>query len=167
LKPNLQGKVIGVPPRPAPDLLDAASGAERVIQRIAQRVRDEVKSVQEIALTRPVRSDQEHKRAQRQAACGYTLVVSHRKAIYEDRAAHVRIVVNSDPVCEPFGAPPWLPTPEDVIVQKHRWVRNKDMDDAREMLAGQGPETLDMAYVEKWCAKRGAAARRSGSIPPL
>ena len=45
----------------------------------------------------------------------------------------------------------WLPTPEDVIVQKLRWGRNKDLDDARDVLAVQGPETLDMAYIEHWC----------------
>ncbi|MEX1118503.1 MAG: hypothetical protein WEB60_06875 [Terrimicrobiaceae bacterium] len=42
----------------------------------------------------------------------------------------------------------WLPTPEDVIVQKLRWGRNKDLDDARDVLAVQGPETLDMAYIQ-------------------
>lgn len=45
----------------------------------------------------------------------------------------------------------WVPTPEDVIVQKLRWGRNKDLDDARDVLAVQGTETLDMAYIEHWC----------------
>lgn len=38
----------------------------------------------------------------------------------------------------------WLPTPEDVIVQKLRWARSKDLDDARDILAVQGPDSLDM-----------------------
>jgi len=32
----------------------------------------------------------------------------------------------------------WLPTAEDVIVQKLRWGRSKDLDDARDVLAVQG-----------------------------
>lgn len=64
----------------------------------------------------------------------------------------------------------WLPTPEDVIVQKLRWGRNKDLDDARDVLAVQGPETLEMAYIEKWCAQHGTTERLRAalaSIPPL
>ena len=45
----------------------------------------------------------------------------------------------------------WLPTAEDVIVQKIRWGRPKDLDDARDVLAVQGTETLDMPYIENWC----------------
>lgn len=64
----------------------------------------------------------------------------------------------------------WLPTAEDVIVQKIRWGRSKDLDDARDVLAVQGPETLDMAYVENWCATHGTTARLVeilASIPPM
>lgn len=64
----------------------------------------------------------------------------------------------------------WLPTAEDVIVQKLRWGRNKDLDDARDVLAVQGPETLDMAYIEKWCAAHGTLERLQralAEIPPL
>lgn len=68
------------------------------------------------------------------------------------------------------GRTTWLPTPEDVIVQKLRWGRNKDLDDARDVLAVQGPETLDMAYIEKWCAQHGTTERLRAAlagIPPL
>ena len=44
----------------------------------------------------------------------------------------------------------WLPTPEDVLVQ--------------------GPETLDMEYVGRWCASHGTTGRLQaalGGIPPL
>ncbi len=64
----------------------------------------------------------------------------------------------------------WLPTAEDVIVQKLRWGRSKDLDDARDVLAVQGPETLDMAYIESWCAKHGTSTRLADAlagIPPL
>lgn len=64
----------------------------------------------------------------------------------------------------------WLPTPEDIIVQKLRWARSKDLDDARDVLAVQGPETLDMAYIEKWCALHGTLPRLHdvlATIPPL
>jgi len=46
----------------------------------------------------------------------------------------------------------WIPTPEDIIVQKLRWGRFKDLEDARDVLATEGPESLDMPYVENWCA---------------
>ncbi len=64
----------------------------------------------------------------------------------------------------------WLPTPEDVVVQKLRWGRNKDLDDARDVLAVQGPESLDMAYIEHWCAQHGTLPRLHealAGIPPL
>ena len=69
-----------------------------------------------------------------------------------------------------IGCETWMPTPEDVIVQELRWGRNKDLDDARDVLAVQGPETLDMAYIEGWCARHGTAERLRAAlagIPPL
>ena len=53
----------------------------------------------------------------------------------------------------------WVPTAEDVVVQKIRWGRSKDLDDARDVLAVQGPETLDMQYVRGWCETHGTLAR--------
>jgi hypothetical protein len=64
----------------------------------------------------------------------------------------------------------WLPTPEDVVVQKLRWGRNKDLDDARDVLAVQGPETMDMDYIEHWCGQHGTLERLAAAlegIPPL
>ncbi len=50
----------------------------------------------------------------------------------------------------------WLPTPEDVIVQKLRWSkigrRTKDFDDAVSVLAVQGETAIDWVYVESWCS---------------
>lgn len=58
----------------------------------------------------------------------------------------------------------WLPTPEDVVVQKLRWGRNKDLDDARDVLAVQGPETLDMGYIEHWCGQHGTLERLTAAL---
>jgi hypothetical protein len=46
----------------------------------------------------------------------------------------------------------FLPTAEDVIVQKLRWGRPKDLEDARDVLAVQTPARLDMTYIARWCA---------------
>lgn len=51
-----------------------------------------------------------------------------------------------------------LPTPEDAIIQKIRWGRAKDLDDARDMLAVQGFDTLDMERIERWCGLHGNEA---------
>jgi hypothetical protein len=45
----------------------------------------------------------------------------------------------------------FLPTAEDVIVQKLRWGRPKDLEDARDVLAVQTPGNLDMDYIKRWC----------------
>lgn len=66
--------------------------------------------------------------------------------------------------------PSWIPTPEDIIVQKLRWGRPKDLDDARDVLAIEGSENLDMPYIENWCAIHNTTSRLSDTlarIPPL
>jgi hypothetical protein len=45
-----------------------------------------------------------------------------------------------------------IPTAEDVIVQKLRWGRPKDLDDVRGVLSVQG-SALDFSYIEDWCRK--------------
>lgn len=63
----------------------------------------------------------------------------------------------------------WTATPEDMIVQKVRWNRDKDRDDARNILGVQG-SALDFAYIERWCAEHGTLARLEElrrSIPPI
>lgn len=62
-----------------------------------------------------------------------------------------------------------LPTAEDVIVQKLRWSRPKDWEDARDVMAVQG-DALDWAYIERWCEQHGTREtldRLRGEIPPL
>lgn len=64
----------------------------------------------------------------------------------------------------------WLPSPEDVVVQKLRWGRSKDLDDVRDVLAVQGTDFLDMAYIENWCAIHGTKERLDkvlSEIPPM
>ena len=50
----------------------------------------------------------------------------------------------------------WLPTAEDVVIQKLRWFarggRAKDRDDARDVLAVQKGR-LNLDYVRGWCAQ--------------
>jgi hypothetical protein len=72
--------------------------------------------------------------------------------------------------CDQLDLHTWLPTAEDLIVQKLRWGRSKDLDDVRDVLAVQGPETLDMSYIERWCATHGTSQRLKDileSLPPL
>jgi hypothetical protein len=64
----------------------------------------------------------------------------------------------------------WLPTAEDVVVQKLRWGRPKDLEDARDVLAVQGSESLDMPYIRRWCAEHRTTPRLDDilvSIPPM
>ncbi len=60
-----------------------------------------------------------------------------------------------------------IPTAEDIVVQKLRWARPKDLEDARDVLAVQDPARLDMAYVEKWCAEHGTLERLKGILESL
>jgi hypothetical protein len=51
----------------------------------------------------------------------------------------------------------YLPTAEDVIVQKLRWGRPKDLEDARDVLAVQTPAKLEMGYITRWCEIHGTS----------
>ncbi len=52
----------------------------------------------------------------------------------------------------------WVACPEDLIVQKLRWARGKDLDDVRNMLAVSG-DALDFPYLERWCHQHGTWER--------
>ena len=68
-----------------------------------------------------------------------------------------------------YGLDTWLPSAEDVVIQKVRWGRLKDLDDALNVLAVQG-DALDFTYIEKWCDTHGTRARLEELrrlIPPL
>lgn len=55
----------------------------------------------------------------------------------------------------------FLPTAEDVIIQKLRWCkggkRSKDYDDARDVTAVQG-RALDFDYIRSWAERHGTRA---------
>ena len=63
----------------------------------------------------------------------------------------------------------WIATAEDMVIQKVRWNRDKDRDDARNILAVQG-DALDFPYIERWCDEHGTRNRLEDlrrSIPPI
>lgn len=53
-----------------------------------------------------------------------------------------------------FDREAWLPTAEDVVIQKLRWQRRRDIDDAKNVLAVQ-MKYLDWEYLEHWTAAHG------------
>ncbi len=66
------------------------------------------------------------------------------------------------------GRQVYLPTAEDVVVQKLRWGRSKDLDDARDVIAVQS-DALDWSYIEKWCHLHGTLetlAKVRTALPP-
>lgn len=68
-----------------------------------------------------------------------------------------------------LGQRVFLPTAEDVVVQKIRWGRPKDLDDAKDVMAVQA-DSLDYLYIEAWCARHGTLDRLNlvrSEIPPL
>ena len=48
----------------------------------------------------------------------------------------------------------WLPTAEDVVIQKLRWQRRKDLDDVVNILAVNG-HGLDWEYLRLWTMQHG------------
>lgn len=61
-----------------------------------------------------------------------------------------------------------MPTVEDVIIQKIRWGRRKDLDDVETVIDIQSPN-IDWPYIEHWCAIHGKsvllAEIRAGMLP--
>ena len=48
----------------------------------------------------------------------------------------------------------FVPTPEDVIITKLRWLRAKDREDIKNVLAAQAAK-LDWPYIDHWCELHG------------
>ncbi|MEO8351744.1 MAG: hypothetical protein ABI680_08430, partial [Chthoniobacteraceae bacterium] len=62
----------------------------------------------------------------------------------------------------------WIATAEDLIIQKLRWARLKDLQDVQNILLVQG-DALDFAYIEGWCDRHQTRTRLDElrqSIPP-
>lgn len=56
-----------------------------------------------------------------------------------------------------FGREAWLPTVEDVIIQKLRWARRKDLDDIVNVLIVSG-KLIDWTYVCRWTEQHDTTA---------
>ncbi len=60
-----------------------------------------------------------------------------------------------------FGRNVFVATAEDTVITKLRWAvqpgREKDVDDVRSVIAIQ-EDSLDWAYVERWCSQHGTTA---------
>lgn len=50
----------------------------------------------------------------------------------------------------------WVPTVEDVVIQKLRWGRRKDLDDVVNVLTVSG-DKIDWSYVESWVTRHKTA----------
>jgi isopropylmalate/homocitrate/citramalate synthase len=68
--------------------------------------------------------------------------------------AHDRMRFERRRRVEMFGASAFLPTAEDVVITKLRWSRQKDLSDARDVIAISGSQ-LDWTYIERWCEAHG------------
>jgi hypothetical protein len=66
-----------------------------------------------------------------------------------------------------LGRAAWLPLPEDLVVQKLRWGRAKDLDDARDVLAVQGLERVDLGAIRSWCVVHGTTERLDAVLAAL
>lgn len=66
-----------------------------------------------------------------------------------------------------LGRLTWVPTAEDVIVQKLRWYarakRSKDYDDIRDVLNVQ-KGLLDLTYIRSWCDQHGSREYLEGLL---
>ncbi|MBI1373454.1 MAG: hypothetical protein GC159_12060 [Phycisphaera sp.] len=75
---------------------------------------------------------------------------------------------------ESHGRTAWVPTPEDVIIEKARWskqgARRKDEDDIIGVIAVQGVENLDWQYIYRWADEHGTRElieRLRASVPEI
>ncbi len=99
-----------------------------------------------------------------------TITGSHKLEIRHPNAVFVveLFLLSADPhhqmrfsrrrmICA-LGRDIWMPTAEDVVIQKLRWARSKDLDDARDVLAVQG-DALNFAYIRNWTDLHGTTER--------
>jgi hypothetical protein len=57
-----------------------------------------------------------------------------------------------------LGRETFIPTAEDVVIMKTRWLRDKDRPDIKNVLTVQRGK-LDWTYIEEWCRTHGTLAR--------
>jgi hypothetical protein len=68
-----------------------------------------------------------------------------------------------------LGRDVWMPTPEDVVIQKIRWGRPRDRADVIDVFTVQG-DSLDWPYIERWCDTQGTRAlldELRTAVPPI
>lgn len=68
-----------------------------------------------------------------------------------------------------LGRQTFVPQPEDVIVMKLRWFREKDQPDIRNVMTVQRGN-LDWQYIEQWCERLGKTSlmeRIRKSVPTI
>ena len=56
-----------------------------------------------------------------------------------------------------FRREAWIPAAEDVVIQKLRWARRKDLDDIVNVLIVPG-KLLDWQYIRNWTDQHGTTA---------
>lgn len=57
-----------------------------------------------------------------------------------------------------LGRETFIPTAEDVVIMKARWLREKDRPDIKNVLTVQRGK-LDWAYIKKWCNEHNTLAK--------
>lgn len=57
-----------------------------------------------------------------------------------------------------FGREAFVPTAEDVVIMKVRWLREKDRPDIKNVLTVQRGK-LDWPYIERWCRAHGTLVK--------
>lgn len=57
-----------------------------------------------------------------------------------------------------LGRDTFIPTAEDVVIMKVRWLREKDRPDIKNVLTVQRGK-LDWPYIEQWCREHGTLAK--------
>ena len=68
-----------------------------------------------------------------------------------------------------LGRETFIPTAEDVVIMKVRWLREKDRADVKNVLTVQRGK-LDWPYIEKWCGEHGTLAKLEeirGTVPEI
>jgi hypothetical protein len=76
-------------------------------------------------------------------------------SLFDDPFVREQFARRRERLVATIGQPVPVPSVEDLVIQKLRWGRGKDLDDARDVLAIQGIASLDMNYVRGWCEKHG------------
>jgi hypothetical protein len=76
-------------------------------------------------------------------------------ALFDDPFVREQFARRRERFLSTIGRPVPVPSVEDLVIQKLRWGRGKDLDDARDVLAVQGVGSLDMKYLRGWCERHG------------